>query len=88
MQNRTQNSGTRLTLKRITQIGFLAGGIIVAAFSLHSQSTVRPTLSGPFQRHVLAPVGPESPLELRQFVGAVKTDSRGQRDHGTRRMIR
>jgi len=78
MQNRTQNSGTRLTLKRITQIGFLAGGIIVAAFSLHSQSTVRPTLSGPFQRHVLAPVGPESPLELRQFVGAVKTDSRGR----------
>src|ERR1044072_3155134 len=51
---------------------------MAAAFSLLCQTGIRPTLSAAFQRHVMAPVGPEAPLELRQFVGPVKTDSRGR----------
>ncbi len=56
----------------------IVAGFIAAAVSLHSQTPVRRTLSAPFTRNVMAPVGPESPLELRQFVGPVKTDSRGK----------
>src|SRR5215510_9566854 len=56
----------------------LIGGFGVAAFTLESQTPVRQSLSPPFTRHVMTPVGPESPLELRQFIGPVKTDSRGR----------
>jgi DNA-binding beta-propeller fold protein YncE len=64
--------------KRITGLVFLVGGLLTATISLRSQSSVRQTLSGPFQRRVMRPVGPEAPLDLRQFVGPVKTDSRGR----------
>ena len=47
-------------------------------FHCNPKQPVRRTLSAPFTRHVMAPVGPEAPLELRQFVGPVKTDSRGR----------
>jgi DNA-binding beta-propeller fold protein YncE len=36
------------------------------------------TLSAPFERRVLTPVGPESPLELRLFPTAAKTNSEGK----------
>ena len=65
---------------RHTSIGraILVGGLLAATVSLQSQTTVRRTLSAAFTRSVMAPVGPESPLELRQFLGPVKTDSRGK----------
>ena len=56
----------------------MAGGLMITTVVLRSQTPGHMTLSTPFPRHVLAPVGPESPLELRQFVGPVKTDSRGR----------
>src|SRR4051794_40128104 len=63
--------------KRIST-AVLLGGLAAVAVSLQSQTPGRQTLSLPFARHVMTPVGPESPLELRQFVGPVKTDSRGR----------
>ena len=68
----------RCRFRQITQFTFLAGGLIAAALSLRSQTGTRPLLSASFTRHVMSPVGPEAPLELRQFVGPVKTDSRGR----------
>jgi hypothetical protein len=68
----------QVSFRRITQFSLLAGGLVAAAISLRSQTGIRPILSAPFTRHVMAPVGPEAPLELRQFVGPVKTDSRGR----------
>src|SRR5690242_19991933 len=56
----------------------IVAGFIAAAVSLRSQTPGRRMLSATFTRNVMAPVGPEAPLELRQFVGPVKTESAGK----------
>src|SRR4051794_40873765 len=66
-----------LSRQKSLSILLLSVVVVAATVSLRSQTSAHQTLSAPFVRHVMAPVGPESPLELRQFVGPVKTDSRG-----------
>jgi len=51
-----------------------AGGLILGL----SSGTPAATSSASFTMHILAPVGPEAPLELRLFSTPVKTDSSGQ----------
>src|SRR5262245_19429506 len=76
-QGGRRSPGFILTQKKLGVFA-LCGGLMAAAVALRSQTPVRQTLSATFTRRVMAPVGPESPLELRQFVGPVKTDSRGR----------
>lgn len=56
-------------------VGALAAGGLITALS---SGTPAATSSASFTMHILAPVGPESPLELRLFSTPVKTDSSGQ----------
>lgn len=53
----------------------LGAGAVIAAFAVGTPAAT-PAVS--FTHHVLAPVGPEAPLELRLFSTPVKTDSRGR----------
>jgi DNA-binding beta-propeller fold protein YncE len=53
----------------------LGAGALIAAFTV---GTPAATPAASFAMHVLSPVGPEAPLELRLFPTAVKTDSRGR----------
>ena len=51
-----------------------AGGLVMGL----SSGTPAATSSASFTLHILAPVGPEAPEELRLFSTPVKTDSRGR----------
>lgn len=51
--------------------------VSTAALLVATSGTQAATLSTSFTRQILAPVGPEAPLELRLFSTAVKTDSAG-----------
>lgn len=55
-------------------VGVLAAGGLITALSSGTPAAT----SGSFTVHILAPVGPEAPLELRLFPTAVKADSSGQ----------
>lgn len=56
-------------------IGSLAAGALVWGLAA---ATTAATQTASFTRQILAPVGPEAPLELRLFPTAVKVDSRGR----------
>ncbi|MFL6713508.1 MAG: beta-propeller fold lactonase family protein [Sulfurifustis sp.] len=51
--------------------------VSTAALLVATSGTHAATLSASFTRQILAPVGPEAPIELRLFPTAVKTDSAG-----------
>ncbi|HEU4728701.1 MAG TPA: YncE family protein [Kofleriaceae bacterium] len=56
-------------------VAALAAGAAITALA---GGTPAATLSTSFTRRILAPVGPESPIELRLFSTPVKTDSSGR----------
>src|SRR4051794_11878358 len=71
---------TRSAAQRQTGLFLLANAALLAgaaALGFLGGTQDRPTLSAPFERKVLTPPG-EAPLNLRMFVGAVKTDSQGK----------
>lgn len=53
----------------------LGAGALVMVLAADTPAAAQ---SASFTRHILAPVGPEAPLELRMFPTAVKTDSQGR----------
>lgn len=54
----------------------LAAGVLTVALAVGRPAAGTPAAS--FTREILAPVGPEAPLELRLFATPVKTDSQGR----------
>ncbi len=64
--------------KDLLPLAAIAVTSLFIARNLIPGHSVRRTLSPEFTRKVLAPVLPEAPLELRLFVGPVKTDSSGR----------
>src|ERR1043165_8327118 len=79
MRDRYQYLGRRFSKrKQAGGLGVLAVLLVMSAVSMRSQTPFRQILSAPFTRQVMKAVGPESPLDLRQFIGPVKTDSRGR----------
>src|SRR5215210_1056842 len=58
-------------------LGLVAVWLVFRPITRVSASPIEQTLSAPFERKILSPSG-ESPLDLRIFTTAVKTDSRGR----------
>ena len=67
-------AGSRKWLRR--SAAGLAAGVLTVALAAGTPAAGTPAAG--FTREILAPVGPEAPLELRLFSTPVKTDSRGR----------